>query len=606
MSILVREAVSRFPSAIDVVCAAVAADPSAIALVCGAARKTYGELMSDAVALAHELSERGANREEPVALCLDRSFEFVTAMLAAQVAGGAALPLDPAWPDDRLNFILEDSRTRIVVTSSRYRARIRAAGTICIGETAPTDRPRRFAPAHFEENDLAYIIYTSGSTGEPKGVEITQANLSGLVRWHLKAFHVTANDRASSVAGLGFDAAIWEIWPYLAAGASVTLADESARHAPAALRRWLIEQRITHAFVPTPLAEPMLVASWPRDCALRYLLTGGDTLHRRPAEGLPFVVVNNYGPTECTVVATSGVVGSAGDDVPSIGSPIDGVRIHLLDAKRRPVARGEIGEIYIGGVGVGRGYRNRPAMTVERFIADPFVMNSDRSRLYRTGDLARVLPDGQLAFLGRNDDQIKLRGHRIELDEISAALDRHPAVAQSVVALRGDGAEMQLVAYVVEQPRASSTVAELRDYLASRLPDYMLPSVFVRLAALPLTTSGKVDRSALPEPSAENAIVDAAYREPATVIEERVATIVAELLKLDRVGSEDNFFLLGGHSLLGTQLVLRSRDAFGVELTLRDLFRAQTVARLAARIEQLLLERLGKMSEQEARALLVS
>jgi acyl-coenzyme A synthetase/AMP-(fatty) acid ligase/acyl carrier protein len=429
-------------------------------------------------------------------------------------------------------------------------------------------------------------------------VEITQRNLLGLIDWHCAEFAVTPRDRASCVAGLGFDAAIWEIWPYLCAGVPISLAGEAVRSSWQALRRWLVDERISIAFAPTPMAEPMISAEWPSGTALRYLLTGGDTLHVRPRGDLPFRVINNYGPTECTVVATSGRVEPSGAALPSIGRAIAGAQIQIFDEHRTPVAHGEIGEIYIGGTGVGRGYRHRPALTADRFITDPF--SKDRARLYRTGDLASLLPDGKIAFHGRCDGMIKIRGHRVEPEEISAALSTHPLVEQCVVVAKGEGPDMTLIAYVVPRPRSTPRAGDLRSFLASQLPDFMLPSSFVGMVSLPVSASGKVDRKALPEPSAAKTLSGVEYRAPLSVVERQVAAIISELLKLDRVGLDDNFFLLGGHSLLGTQLVLRAQDAFGVELSLRDLFQTQSVAKLSAIIEQRILAPMGLAGIEEA------
>jgi acyl-CoA synthetase (AMP-forming)/AMP-acid ligase II/acyl carrier protein len=311
-------------------------------------------------------------------------------------------------------------------------------------------------------------------------------------------------------------------------------------------------------------------------------------------------VVNNYGPTECAVVATSGVVPahSAAGTLPTIGRPIANTQIYILDANGAPVAPGETGEIYIGGTSVGRDYRNRPDQTAERFVPDPF-RQVPGARMYRTGDMGCLLPDGEIAFRGRIDNQEKIRGHRIEPDEITTVLNRNPAVASSAVVARSNGSEKQLVAYVVPAD-AEPTAAELRDFLANLLPEYMIPASFVKLASLPLTTSGKLDKKALPEPGPENAFGETGYQAPETPTEQHLAALVASVLGVPRVGRDDNFFLLGGHSLLGTQVVLKARDAFGVELTLRHLFEAQTISKLAALIEQMVIEKLEAMSEEEA------
>jgi amino acid adenylation domain-containing protein len=288
------------------------------------------------------------------------------------------------------------------------------------------------------QENLAYVIYTSGSTGQPKGVEIAHRNLSNLIAWHLRAFNVDQSTRATFQAGTAFDATVWEIWPHLAAGAAIYIPDESTRMSAEPLRDWLVANRITISFVSTAIGEQLLDLTWPEETALRFLLTGADTLHRYPPPNLPFAFVNNYGPTECAVVATSGTIGPRenSDSLPSIGSPIENVRVHILDERLQPVSKGTAGEICIGGNGVGRGYRNRKELTAQRFVADPFC--TDTGLLYRTGDLGRVLPNGEIAFLGRVDDQVKIRGYRVELGEISAVLNRDPSVQASVVAARED------------------------------------------------------------------------------------------------------------------------------------------------------------------------
>jgi acyl-coenzyme A synthetase/AMP-(fatty) acid ligase/acyl carrier protein len=449
------------------------------------------------------------------------------------------------------------------------------------------------------------VIYTSGSTGQPKGVEITHGGLLNLVYWHQRAFSITPDDRASQLSALGFDAAVWELWPYLTAGASVHLSDGVAANDPEAVREWLISEKITICFLPTPLAERVMTLEWPKKARLRVMLTGADTLHHYPPRKLPFQLVNNYGPTECTVVATSGIVlpNEHLGCLPSIGGPIDNVQVHILNENMRQAPMGESGEIYIGGAGVARGYRNQPDLTAERFVPDPFS-SEPGARLFRTGDLGRYLPDGQIAFLGRVDEQVKIRGFRIEPAEIVKVLDEHPAVqASAVVAREVEPGDKRLVAYFVPAAKAQPTHTELRNFIAARLPEYMVPATFVKLEALPLNASGKVDRAILPAPNAENMLRDSSFVAPRTPIEERLAAMLALLLDLDRVGVEDNFFLLGGHSLLGTQLIARIRDTFGVELGLRSLFDFPTISKLSGQIEALLLAKLEAMSEEEAQLL---
>jgi amino acid adenylation domain-containing protein len=518
---------------------------------------------------------------------------MVVAALGVLKAGGAYIPMDPAYPSDRLAFMLEDAQAPVLISNRRLAQRL-APGQrelVDVEDSRIAAQQPDFTPNDVAPTDLAYVVYTSGSTGKPKGVEVTHGNLANLVSWHVRSFSVTPSDRASHVAGLGFDAAVWELWPYLAVGASVHLADEDTRNSPELLREWLMAERITIGFVPTPLAERLLSTNrrWPRASKLRVLLTGGDALHTYPPDGLPFTLVNNYGPTECTVVATSGLVqpNASPKTPPTIGCAITNAQIHLLDESLTPVPDGSPGEMYIGGAGVARGYRNRPDLTAERFIPDPFAREAGR-RLYRTGDLARRLPDGQIAFLGRTDDQIKIRGYRIEPGEVSSALNRHPDIRASIAVAREDPPdERRLVAYVVVDGAADLTHTAVRDFLRESLPEYMLPAIFVRLDAFPLTPHGKIDRVMLPVPVPMNTLQDEVSATPRTDTERRVAEIIAELLKLEKVGLDDNFFLLGGHSLLGAQLIARLRDAFGVQITLRGLFESPTVEALSAKVDYL-------------------
>jgi acyl-coenzyme A synthetase/AMP-(fatty) acid ligase/acyl carrier protein len=391
------------------------------------------------------------------------------------------------------------------------------------------------------------------------------------------------------------------VWATLSSGATLVLPDETTRTSPSLLRDWIVANRITVAFVPTVLAELMIKSRWPADTALRLLLTGADTLHNFPRGDLPFEVVNNYGPTECTVVATSGVVRAQPDglDLPSIGRPISATRIYLLDQAGNPVADGDSGEIYIAGPGVARGYRNRPELTAHRFLPDRFG-GKHGGRMYRTGDRGRLLSDGQIMFQGRLDKQEKIRGHRVEPDEITSKLNQHAGIRASAVI--GDGPERQrrLIAYIVQTDDARLTADHLRSFLAQSLPDYMIPAVFVTMAALPHTSNGKLDKRALPKPNAGNTLPMSTHREPATPTERRIAAIVSEVLGVEQVGVDDNFFLLGGHSLLGTQVVLQVREVFGIELTLRHLFTAPTVGRLAAAIETMIVQKVHAMSDEEA------
>ncbi|MBV9706298.1 MAG: amino acid adenylation domain-containing protein [Chloroflexi bacterium] len=877
----------------ELVAAQAATMPDKVALIVGDRMLNYGELNRQANQLAYHLQMLGVQRDVLVGLCVERSLDMVVGLLGILKAGGAYVPLDPAYPPERLAFMLADAQISVLITQQHLTTRLPTDGVrmVCLdsdeailakqSEADPVPSPM--------VTDLAYVIYTSGSTGQPKGVEITHDSLLNLVFWHHHAFSVTPNDRATQVASMAFDALGWELWPYLTIGASVYLPDEDTRVAPVLLRDWLVENSITITFLPTLLAEHVMALEWPPTTSLRLLLTGADTLHHYPAPTLPFAVVNNYGPTEATVVSTSGRVFPTTHPAipPSIGYPIANTQVYILDEHLHQVPVGEPGELYIGGVGLAKGYLNRPALTAEKFIAHPFS-DDPSARLYRTGDLARYLPDGQVAFMGRTDHQVKIRGFRVELGEIETVLHQHPAVHQAVVTVREDvSGEKRLVAYVVTGQQVYSTeqhlfelpnhlqvfhqnrsetqwlydeifvdqsylkhgvtlvdgdcvfdvganiglftlfvhqrcphaqmyafepippifetlrnnvalyglnthlfqcglssetkeavftyypsfsamsgayadvqedeevtkatlrnqsellalhsdellvdrfrnetficrlktlsnvirenniqcidllkvdvekseldvlngiqqedwpkikqivvevhdrdgrlaqivdllkkhdyhlvveqaallthtglyniyalrsallrsvstegqentscltpllskysvsVAELQSFLQAQLPDYMVPAAFVQLDALPMTANGKVDRAALPAPSAVNTVLHGDSVAPSTPIEEQLTEIMAALLGLERIGVEDNFFLLGGHSLLGTQVIMRVADIFSVDLSLRSLFEAPTVRELSAEIEQLILAKVKMMSETEALRLLL-
>ena len=567
---------------------------------------TYGELDRHANRLANHLIALDVGPETIVGLCLDRSSLSIVCALAILKSGGAFLPLDPGYPVERLLFMLNDAQPSVVITVDSEAKNISRGPwkVLSIDSDRTYENYSADVPATtFSSEQLAYVIYTSGSTGQPKGVEIAHTSLLNLIAWHGTEFAVTSTDRASHLASVGFDAAVWEVWPYLTAGASLHLPDAATRVSPEQVRDWLVKERITISFLPTALAEHVLALEWPTQTALRFLLTGADTLHRYPTSGLPFELVNNYGPTECTVVATSGRVRPDIDakGLPTIGRPIANTSVYILDENLREVPPGAEGELCIGGVGVARGYLNRRELTSEKFIADTFSLGPG-ARLYRTGDLARHLDNGEIAYLGRVDEQIKILGYRIEPAEVERVLNRHSAIKSSVVVACGD--EKRLAAYLEMSNGTIPTALELRRLVTSELPEYMAPTIFVRLDKLPATPNGKVDRTALPEPDLDNTLRDESFVAPRTAIEKRLATILSSLLNLNEVSVHDNFFLLGGHSLLGTQLIARIRNTFGVDLRLRALFESPTIAELSSEIENLIIARVESMSEEEAQSLL--
>jgi amino acid adenylation domain-containing protein/non-ribosomal peptide synthase protein (TIGR01720 family) len=563
-----------------------AAHPDAPAVESAEGSLTYGELNARANRLARRLRSLGAGRETRIAICAERSPEMLVAMLGVLKAGAAYVPIDPAYPAERIAFMLEDAGVPVLLTQERLSAHLPAFA----GTTLRIDADWADVASESAENltdgasagDLAYVIYTSGSTGQPKGVQVEHRSLANLAAWHAEAFGVTAADRATMVAGTGFDASGWEVWPYLAAGASLHPVDDDVRGAPRDLVRSLADRRITISFLPTPLAEAALAEEWPAETTLRTLLTGGDRLRSHPKPGLPFTLVNAYGPTESTVVATSGVVEprEGATAAPSIGRPIANTQVYVLDRGMRPVPAGVPGELYVGGAGLARGYLNRPDLTSAAFVKHPFS-DEPGARLYRTGDRVRWQANGEIEFLDRVDQQVKVRGHRIELGEVESALARHPGVRDAVVDARGHGAgERRLVGYVVPSGDEAPSAAELRGFLKQSLPEYMVPSAFVTLAALPVTANGKLDRAALPAPEGGRDGMAEEFAMPVGAVEETLARIWGEVLGAESVGANDNFFELGGDSILSIQVIAKAA-AEGLRITPKQMFQFQTVAELA-------------------------
>ncbi|MFJ7936972.1 non-ribosomal peptide synthase/polyketide synthase [Peribacillus sp. NPDC096622] len=555
----------------------VARRPDAIAVVDQMREWTYGELDALANQLAHVLQKKGVVPESVVGVYLPRSAELIASLLGILKAGGAYVVLDPLYPKSRLQYMIEDAGIQIVVTTAAQESLSEQVETVRLEEI--TDESviapkRRVKPEH-----LAYIVYTSGSTGKPKGVMVEYQSLMNMVSWHQAVYQITAQDRATQIAGIAFDSAVQEIWPYLTAGAALYLSTEELRINPEALRDWLIESRITASFAPTPILERLLKLSWPKKTDLRFIITGGDQLTQYPSEQIPFAVINQYGPSENTVVTTDCYVPvGMTTGTPSIGRPIANTEVYVLDSHLQPVPVGVIGDLYIGGKSLARGYVNRPELTEEKFIPHPFKSGE---RLYYTGDKASYLPDGDLQFRGRMDDQVKIRGFRIELGEVEATLQAHLSVKEAVVLVREDHpGDKRLVAYVVGE----GSVHEWREHLQTHLPNYMVPAHFVEMALLPLTPNGKLDLKALPvpdEPSTENTVY------PRTPMEELIALVWSQVLDIENIGVQDSFFERGGHSLLATQVISRLKEALQIELLVRELFEHSTVEALAKRLDQL-------------------
>ena len=559
---------------------------------------SYRELNARANKLARHLSRLGVGAETVVGIVAARAPETVVGVLGVLKAGGAYLPLDPAYPPARLGYMLSDARARVLLTQQRHAESLPAHDAKVIyldagGEAWAAESASNLARRATPEN-LAYIIYTSGSTGQPKGVMVSHRGLSNLSVAEASAFDVKAESRVLQFASWSFDASVFETVMTLMAGATLCFAPAGTEFAGDALTRFLREQSVnTIALTPTTLAA-VPVAELP---ALQTVITGGEPcppeLVVRWTDDDRRRFFNVYGPTETTTWAT--FARCVGDGrTPPIGRPVANTQIYILDESLQPVPVGVVGEVHIGGVALARGYLNRPELTAERFIPDPFGASAG-ARMYRTGDAARYRDGGDIEFVGRLDSQVKLRGFRIELGEIEAALAAHASVGECAVVVREDArGERRIVAYATLDDGASAPpAAEWRAFLKAKLPDYMLPSAFVVLDAMPLTPGGKLDRRALPAPEQGTADAGEDFAHARTPTEEVVAGIWAEVLGIERVGVGDNFFESGGHSLLATQLVSRVREVFKVELTLRDFFDAPTVCEVAANVESLLREERG-------------
>jgi amino acid adenylation domain-containing protein len=567
--------------------AQVARSPDAVAAVLDERSLSYAELNAEANRLAKRLRALGVGADVLVGVCMERSFELLVGMLAILKAGGAFLPLDPEYPEERLAFMWQDSNAPVVLTQPHLEARLSSVGagrqTNVIGVRLEgggiVGEPD--LPSNGTMDQLAYAIYTSGSTGRPKGALITHRGVCNHVVWLKDAMRMTAADRVAHKTSISFDASIWEIFTPLICGASIVLARPGTHRDMQALVDMTIDQAVTVLqMVPSSL-RVMLTEPRLAQCAtLRYVVSGGEVLDSALASefrrALPATTLGNfYGPSEAADDATWFEIGASMPpllNVP-IGRPIGNVTCYILDEHGQPVPVGVVGELHVGGLGVGRGYLHRPELTAQRFVPDPFQQGR---RLYRTGDLARFLPDGNIEYVGRIDHQVKIRGQRVELGEIESNLNACPGVRQSVVQVREDRPGVkQLVAYVVVDDRSAS---ELKEQMRARLPEYMVPQRFVEIAALPLLPNGKVDRRALPAPSHEATPDEAATL---TDAERAVASIWQSLLDVGELRPGDNFFEVGGHSLLAMRVIARMQRELGLRVSVRRLV-VESLAQIAA------------------------
>ena len=564
--------------------------PDRIALVMGRETVSYGELNRRANRLAHYLRKLGVGPDVMVGICLERSIDMIVALLGVLKAGGAYVPLDPSYPQERLAYMLKDSEARVLLTQGSVASALPAHGAHTVlldAERGDIDRessenpPNRVTP-----DDLAYMIYTSGSTGWPKGVMVAHRGLCNIITEKIRTYGIVPDSCVLQFVAFSFDVSAAEIFIALLSGARLCLGTRDDLIPGQPLARLIDEQGVTVIIIP-----PSVLAALPDNADLpgiRSIVVGGELC---PAElvdrwAADHRFFNTYGPTEATICNTI-IECAPGGRRPSIGWTVANTRIYLLDPYGQPVPVGIAGEMYIGGVGVARGYHRQPGLTAERFVPDPFG-GEPGARLYRTGDLARYLSDGSIDFVGRKDGQVKIRGFRVEIGEIEDVLSRHPLIDTCVVAaVGGPQGGKQLAAYFVPERGEKLQAADLRFYLQATLPDYMVPHYFVQLEALPLSPNGKVDRQALPAPDHVQTGAEEAFEPPQGEIEVTLAAIWAEMLHLDpaRVGRHSDFFEMGGHSLLITQVVTRVRIAFDIELPLRSLFEAHTLAGMARLVE---------------------
>lgn len=568
--------------------------PDVVAVVFEGQQLTYQQLNQKANQLAHYLQRLGVGPEVMVGVCMERSLEMVVALLGILKAGGAYVPLDPTHPSERLAFMLEDTQVPVILTQAEVAATLPTSQAQVIA--LDQDGEDWIQIAHEEltnpisnvtPDNLAYVIYTSGSTGQPKGVMVTHHNICNYVLWMQETYHLTEADRVLQKTAFSFDVSVWEFfWP-LITGARLVVARPEGHKDSAYLVSLIQEQQITMVhFGPAMLHVLLDEPEIERCSSLRQVLCGGEALsyelQQRFFARLSAALSNRYGPTEATINATYWhCQRDSKRHVVPIGYPIANACIYLLDSYGQPVPIGIAGELYIGGTPVARGYLNRPQLTAERFVPDTFS-NTTGARLYRTGDVARYLSDGAIEFLGRVDQQMKIRGFRVEPGEIEVVLQQHPAVREAVVIAREDmSGNKYLVAYIVPIAKQTFTTTVIHDYLKEKLPAYMVPSNFMMLDALPLTTSGKVDRGALPEPDISRSGMEVTFAIPYLPVHFQLIKVWEELLDVRPIGIQDNFFFLGGHSLLAARLVARIDQVFGKKIPLATLFTHPTIEQLA-------------------------
>ncbi|MBW4692921.1 MAG: amino acid adenylation domain-containing protein [Lyngbya sp. HA4199-MV5] len=567
--------------------------PDAIAAVFENQTFTYRALNQRANQLAHHLINQGVGADVLVGICVERSLAMLVGLLGILKAGGAYVPLDPTYPAERLAFILDDTQVPVILTQAHLVNSLPA----CAAQAICLDSDWEALSRNTSENptgraiasNLMYVIYTSGSTGKPKGVMIPHAGIWNQLHWRQTTFTLTPADRVLQSISFSFDPSVWQIfWP-LSFGAQLVLPVPDGQKDLTYLIQLMVQQQVTvTALVPSLLRVLLAQPALAQCTSLKHVFCGGEALPTELIEQFyqrfrsSTLLHNVYGPTEASIDATFWTCQPCVDRrIAPIGRAIANTQIHILDEHLQPVASGEAGELHISGAGLARGYLNRAKLTAEKFIPDPHS-NAPNARLYKTGDLARYLPDGNIEFLGRIDHQVKIRGFRIELGEIETALNQHPLLAETVVIAREDSpGNHRLVAYVVPSEKVVPTTTELRSFLQEKLPEYMVPSAFVVLKALPLNTSGKLDRQALPIPDAEDFALETAFEAPKDALEQDLAQLWEQVLNIHPIGVKDNFFELGGDSLLATRVLAQVETLLGQNLPLAVFQEAATVEKLA-------------------------
>jgi amino acid adenylation domain-containing protein len=582
--------------------------PEEIAVIYENNYLSYAELNHQANQLAHYLQNLGVKPETLVGICLERSLDMIIGLLAILKAGGAYIPIDPDYPDSRIAFMIQDSEVSLLLTQRKFVEKLPefSGVIICLDQDSSewTNQDRENPRNPVNSDNLAYVIYTSGSTGQPKGAMNTHKGIVNRLLWMQETYQLTSEDRVLQKTPFSFDVSVWEFfWPLLT-GAKLIFAQPGGHRDSNYLANLITQEGITTLhFVPSMLQVFLEEPNVTLCQSLRQVFCSGEalpiSLQKRFFERLSCQLHNLYGPTEAAVDVTYWAC-QADDDSTSvpIGCPIANTQLYILDSALQPVPLGAKGELYIGGVGVARGYLNRPKLTAEKFLRNPFSANP-QGRLYKTGDLARYRADGNIEYLGRLDFQVKLRGFRIELGEIETALTEHPQVREALVMPKSDHqTTIALIAYLVlqgpgsQETQAQNTdlIAQLRTFLANKLPEYMVPNTFVVLESMPLNANGKVDRRSLPEPDTAMNLEETAYIAPRNSLEETLSAIWQEVLGLEKISINQNFFHLGGHSLLATQVINRIREKFSVTLPLRSLFEKSTIAELGEYLHSILQE----------------